>query len=367
MSAPGAFSAPLSGLAPKTTYYYIAKAVGDGSVDGSQVSFTTSTVAPTVTTENATNVATTSATLNGNLTAVGTAASDNVYFEWGLTTSYGHTTTGQAKTAVGTFSENLTGLTAKTTYHYRAMAVGDGSAAPGADITFMTSTVGPTGTSDNATSIGTTSATLNGTLTSKGTADNVAVSFEWGGTTSYGNTSTAQVKTAGGTFSDNITGLTAKTTYHFRVKLVGDGPAVYGGDMTFTTGSLPDTTAPTITLVASSGITKAGATITWTTNEGATSQVQYGLTEDYGSSTTEVTTLATSHSVDLTGLKAGKTYHYRVVSKDAAANQAVSADNTFKTTSSSGGMPAWAWVIIAIALVGVLGAGAYLVRGRMAK
>jgi phosphodiesterase/alkaline phosphatase D-like protein len=95
--------------------------------------------------------------------------------------------------------------------------------------------------------------------------------------------------------------------------------------------------------------------------------VQYGLTEDYGSSTTEVTTLATSHSFDLTGLKAGKTYHYRVVSKDAAGNQAVSADNTFKTTSSSGGMPAWAWVVIAIAVVGVLGAGAYLVRGRMAK
>src|SRR5205814_6759008 len=39
-----------------------------------------------------------------------------------------------------------------------------------------------------------------------------------------------------------------------------------------------DTTAPTISAVAASGVTSSAATLTWTTNEAATSQVNYGLT-----------------------------------------------------------------------------------------
>jgi len=174
--------------------------------------------------------------------------------------------------------------------------------------------------------------------------------------------------TALGAFTANLTGLTASTTYHFRAKALGHGSAVYGEDMTFTTASLPDTTAPVITQVTVSEETTSGATITWTTSEAATSQIEYGLTEEYGSSTTLDTNLVTSHSADLTGLKAGKTYHYRVISKDAANNQAVSADDTFKTSSKSGGMPVWAWVLIALAVVGVIGAAAFfLIKGRAAQ
>jgi len=114
-------------------------------------------------------------------------------------------------------------------------------------------------------------------------------------------------------------------------------------------------------------ITKTGATITWTTSENATSQIEYGLTEEYGSSTTLDTNLVTSHSEELTGLKAGKTYHYRVISKDAANNQAASADATFTTAASYGGVPVWAWVIIALAGVAGLGAAAFIVKGRLAR
>jgi len=38
-----------------------------------------------------------------------------------------------------------------------------------------------------------------------------------------------------GTFSANLTGLSANTTYHFRAKAVGAGSAAYGDDMSFTT------------------------------------------------------------------------------------------------------------------------------------
>ena len=44
-----------------------------------------------------------------------------------------------------------------------------------------------------------------------------------------------------------------------------------------------DTTAPTISARTATNITGTSATITWTTNEAATSQVEYGLTTSYGS------------------------------------------------------------------------------------
>ena len=78
-------------------------------------------------------------------------------------------------------------------------------------------------------------------------------------------------------------------------------------------------------------ITTNSATVTWTTNEPATSQVDYGLTTSYGSTTTLDPALVTAHSVVLTGLAPNTTYNYRVRSIDAAGNERVSANSTFKT------------------------------------
>lgn len=100
-----------------------------------------------------------------------------------------------------------------------------------------------------------------------------------------------------------------------------------------------DSTAPTISTQSASGMTAAGATITWTTNEAATSQVDYGSTTSYGQTTTLNATLVTSHSVALSGLSAGTTYHYRARSKDAAGNERLGADATFTTTAASDTTP----------------------------
>ncbi len=94
-----------------------------------------------------------------------------------------------------------------------------------------------------------------------------------------------------------------------------------------------DTTAPTISAVASTNITGNSATITWTTNEPATSQVNYGLTTSYGATTTLDTNLVTSHSVLVSGLSPSTTYHYRVRSKDAAGNEKVGTDSKFTTSA----------------------------------
>jgi parallel beta-helix repeat protein len=89
--------------------------------------------------------------------------------------------------------------------------------------------------------------------------------------------------------------------------------------------------------VSSSNITSSGATVTWTTNEASDTQVDYGTTTSYGSSTALSTSIVTSHSQALSGLSAGTLYHYRVKSRDAANNLATSGDFTFTTTAASSG------------------------------
>ena len=100
-----------------------------------------------------------------------------------------------------------------------------------------------------------------------------------------------------------------------------------------------DTTAPTISGRTATNITGSSAQITWTTNEAATSRVEYGLTTSYGSLTTLDATLVTAHSVALTGLAPNTTYNYRVRSIDAAGNEAISANSTFRTTAAADTMP----------------------------
>jgi hypothetical protein len=95
-----------------------------------------------------------------------------------------------------------------------------------------------------------------------------------------------------------------------------------------------DATPPVISGTTATSITGSGATITWTTDESATTQVNYGATNGYGSSSPLVSTLTTSHTVTLSGLTASTLYHYRARSKDAAGNERVGSDLTFTTTSA---------------------------------
>jgi YD repeat-containing protein len=92
-------------------------------------------------------------------------------------------------------------------------------------------------------------------------------------------------------------------------------------------------TPPLITAVTSGAITTSGATLTWTTDEAATSQVEYGPTLAYGGSTSVNTAMVTSHTVSLTGLTAGTLYHYRVKSRNTTGNLAVSGDATLTTAA----------------------------------
>ena len=97
----------------------------------------------------------------------------------------------------------------------------------------------------------------------------------------------------------------------------------------------PDTQTPIISNIVSTNITSTTATITWTTDEIADSQIEYGQDTNYGSATTLDTTLTTNHSQQVTNLDPNTSYHYRVKSKDTSSNLATSQDNTFTTSSSA--------------------------------
>lgn len=93
---------------------------------------------------------------------------------------------------------------------------------------------------------------------------------------------------------------------------------------------LPDTTPPEISNIQASESFDS-ATITWTTDESATSKVEYGLTGSYGTTISDLA-LTISHSLTITNLAEGTTYYFRVISEDASNNQSVSSGYTFTTS-----------------------------------
>ena len=99
-------------------------------------------------------------------------------------------------------------------------------------------------------------------------------------------------------------------------------------------GVAQDLTAPIISGVTASAITRIGATIAATTDEPARVVVQYGTTNTYGTNLAP-TLLATSHTIPIPGLTAGTLYHYRLRATDAAGNERVDIDRTFTTEAAA--------------------------------
>jgi hypothetical protein len=64
----------------------------------------------------------------------------SVHFQYGTTTSYGHTTSTQTQTGntYRNIASNITGLAAHATYHFRIVATNRGGTRMGVDTTFTT-------------------------------------------------------------------------------------------------------------------------------------------------------------------------------------------------------------------------------------
>jgi hypothetical protein len=97
---------------------------------------------------------------------------------------------------------------------------------------------------------------------------------------------------------------------------------------TSTIGATVRNNPPVISAIATSSATSTGETIMWTTDEAATSQINYGTTTSYGSASSSAA-LVTSHSITLAGLASEITYRFQVQSADSQGNTATSSDQTF--------------------------------------
>jgi len=206
------------------------------------------TLAPTIVTTAATAVTSNAATLNGTVNA--NIQSTTVTFEYGLTTAYGTvvpavpgTVTGNTVTPV---TANLTGLLPGNTYHFRVHGVNSVGTSNGLDMTFNTPPILPGVITTAATSIGSVTATLNGTINAGGASTNVT--FDYGLTTAYGTTVPGVPAIVTGNtvtpVSANLTGLTLNTTYHYRVNGTNSVGTTNGSDLSFTTTSCPMPGAP---------------------------------------------------------------------------------------------------------------------------
>jgi hypothetical protein len=232
-------------------------------------------------------------------------------------------------------SINLSDLDPDTTYHYYvASRDASGNEATSEDDTFTTlpppDTIAPVISDVTVTDITETTASITWATDEPATSQ-----VEYGTTSAYGLSSTLDT-TLVTSHSVSLSGLSSGTTYHYKVKSKdASGNLAVSKDYTFTTASPSDTTPPVISGVSVSNITTSGATITWATDEPATSQVEYGTTSAYGLFSTLDTSLTTSHSVTLSGLQPNTAYHFRVNSKDGLGNEAVSGDNTLVTLADA--------------------------------
>jgi len=280
---------------------------------------------------------------------------------YGVNTFYGASTTADP-TLVSNHSVQLFGLSPNTTYHFFV----ESSNASGTTATSSDQTLLTLGTS-TATSTGTTTATTTATSTenNSGTTtpvfSNISASSTSDGTSGVVTWTTDQPTTSeiiygvntfygAATTPDNtlltnhsmtLFGLTPGTMYHYFIQSSNaSGTVATTSDQTFMTlGTSTATTTPAPVLSnvnATSTSDGVGGTITWTTDQPATSEVLYGLNTFYGASTILNTSLVTEHSVTVSNLIAGTTYHFQVMSTNASGTVATSSDQSFATLSGTG-------------------------------
>lgn len=194
---------------------------------------------PTVSTRAATKISNSGATLNGVVNPNGNPT--GYAFDYGVTNAYGLVTKSHSAghgTKPISVDAGVGSLSPGTVYHYRVVALNKSGAAFGSDHTFKTKGPPPAGVvTGSPISVGKTTATVTGTVSTNGAATSWTVQF--GLTGAYGSQTFAQLIPNSPTptpVSIQLMGLTPATLFHYR--FVGShGPKVvtYGGDATFFT------------------------------------------------------------------------------------------------------------------------------------
>ena len=234
----GNFISTLAGLQPNTTYFLRAYATNYPNVTGygNEVSFTTKSDIPTVSTTAISNITTETATSGGNVTYEGGSAITARGVCWSVnpdpTVLNSKTTNGNN---IGIYTSNLTGLAAGSTYYVRAYATNSGKTGYGNQVAFQTpafATIATTTVKD----ISYSTATSGGFIISDGGSPVTARGICW---STLQNPTVADSKTVdgegAGSYLSNLTGLVSGQQYFVRAYAINSAGTSYGDQKSFTT------------------------------------------------------------------------------------------------------------------------------------
>ena len=173
------------------------------------------------------------ATLKGSVTPHGVVSG---YFEYGLTTAYGTKTAAEEFSGAipVAFKARLEGLAGATVYHYRLVAVGATGSVFGADVAFTTAAEAPLAATGMPKDVTTSTATFQGAVDPKVLA--TQLHFEYGFTTAYGRSTSAETVAAGagyGEVTTPVADLIPNVTYHCRIVATNAVGTTAGEDVAF--------------------------------------------------------------------------------------------------------------------------------------
>lgn len=235
----GPFSSSISGLSQGITYYVRAYATNmAGTGYGDNKSFTTLDI-PTLSTNAISDLTSTSATSGGNITSDGGTTVTERGVCWNTSSS---PTVNDSKTINGTgtgsFTSSLTGLTEATTYYVRAYAINSTGISYGNEITFYTPVL-PTLTTTAVSLITSSTAKSGGNITDDGGGEILERGVCW--STSENPTIEDLITSNGsgsGSYTSNISGLSATTVYYLRAYATNNAGIAYGNQISFYTNEV---------------------------------------------------------------------------------------------------------------------------------
>jgi len=350
----GEFTSSITGLLPSTTYHvrgYATNSQGTGY--GQEQTFvTTQNSAPILTTTAVAFIGTTTAQSGGNITADGGAAVTARGICWSTSASptISLSTKTSDGTGIGSFTSNLTALTATTLYHVRAYATNTKGTSYGNEVTFtsaaeVTIPTVPVLFTTAITSIGSTAAVSGGTITSDGGSTITSRGVCW--STSSGPTTSLSTKTTDGTgtgsFISNLAGLTASTTYYVRSYATNTTGTGYGSEVSFKTAALATIPGLTTTAISSINVTTAISGGNITTDGGSAVTARGVCWSNVPGATVTLSTKTTDGSgtgsfvSNMSGLTASTTYYVRSYATNAVGT--AYGTEIFFTTSAAATKP----------------------------